>query len=207
MADVVNKTYFIKKGYKHRNSYTHYSDIGYEDEYQDEVYKTALRIMEENNLRRVFDVGCGSAFKLIKHFSNYDFIGAEIPPTLEWLAERYPNFNWVESDFNKPVETDLFICSDVIEHLVDPDELIGFFKQSQYKFIVLSTPERDGVQRLQRGCLWDGPPANRAHTREWNFLEFKNYISSHFNVVEHFMAKNKVEPIPLCQVVVVENEF
>lgn len=31
MAGVVEKTYFIKEGYKHRDSYTHYSDIGFEE--------------------------------------------------------------------------------------------------------------------------------------------------------------------------------
>ena len=97
--NLTNK-YFIKDGYEHRNTYTHYSDIGYEDQYQDEVYQTALKIMVDNKLKKVFDIGCGSGFKLRKYFSSYDFIGAEINPTLEWLKEEYPDDNWVLSDFN-----------------------------------------------------------------------------------------------------------
>jgi hypothetical protein len=198
------KTYAIKEGYKHRDSYTHYSDIGYEDQYQDEVYQTALRVFKDNELKTVFDVGCGSAFKLRKYFSKEEFTGAEIEPTLSWLKSEYPENNWVRSDFSNPIETDLFICSDVIEHLVDPDMLLDFFEKSKFKFIVLSTPERDKVQFFQRGYLWNGPPSNKAHVREWNFFEFKNYISPRFNIVEHFMSKNKAEPSPMCQIVVIE---
>jgi hypothetical protein len=202
-----SKTYSIKEGYRHRESYTHYSDIGYEDQYQDEVYQTALRIFKENELKTVFDVGCGSAFKLLKYFSNQDFTGAEIEPTLNWLKSEHPEGKWIESNFSIPVETDLFICSDVIEHLVDPDLLLNFFKNSKFKFIVLSTPERDKVQMFQKGFLWNGPPLNKAHVREWNFSEFNQYISSRFNIVDHFMSKNKAEPSPMCQIVVIKNEF
>jgi hypothetical protein len=205
MAGVVKKNYCIREGYIHRDSYTHYSDIGYEDQYQDEVYQTAFRIMKENNLSNVYDVGCGAAFKLRKYFKDYSFTGAEIEPTLSWLKKTFPQDQWEASDFTKYVETDLFICSDVIEHLVDPDHLLDFFENSSFKFLVLSTPERETVQKFQKGFLWEGPPLNPAHVREWNFAEFRDYISSRFNVVRHFMSKNKAEPVPLCQIMVIEN--
>lgn len=201
------KTYQIKEGYKHRDSYTHHSDIGFEDQYQDEVYKTAFKVFKDNSLKYVFDVGCGAAFKLKKYFNGEKFTGAEIEPTLSWLKKEYPNDSWIKSDFSRPVETDLIICSDVIEHLVDPDVLLSFFENSKYKFIVLSTPERDKVQLFQKGYLWNGPPLNKAHVREWNFCEFKNYISPRFNIVKHFMSKNKAEPSPMCQIMVIQDEI
>tara|TARA_R110002110_G_scaffold5742_4_gene29450 strand:+ start:2805 stop:4007 length:1203 start_codon:yes stop_codon:yes gene_type:complete len=202
----MTKTYCIKENYKHRSSYTHYSDIGYEDQYQDEVYETAYRICQQHDLRTIFDVGCGSAFKLRKYFTDHDFIGAEIEPTLSWLKKEYPTDKWIQSDFTKSVEADLIICSDVIEHLIDPDELISFFKKSKYKFIVLSTPEREAVQIYQKGFLWNGPPLNPAHTREWSFSEFHDYISDNLNVIKHFTSKNKAETSALCQIMVIKND-
>lgn len=198
------KRYCIKEDYIHRNSYTHYNDIGYEDQYQDEVYQTAFRVLQDNKLERVYDVGCGSAFKLRKYFSEYEFVGAEIEPTYSWLKQAYPTDRWVLSNFSHPVETDLFICSDVIEHLVDPDLLLDFFQNSQFKYLVLSTPERNAVQVYQRGYTWNGPPQNQSHVREWNFNEFKDYISSRFEVIEHFMSQNKAESSPLCQIMVIK---
>lgn len=199
-----DKNYFIKKGYKHRRSYSHYDDTGLEDQYQDKVYEVALDVMKRNSLRSVYDIGCGSGFKLIKYFKDYNFIGSEIQSTLDWLVEKYPNHNWEQSNFEKRVNTDLFICSDVIEHLVDPDKLLDFLENSEFKFAVISTPERDAVQMYQRGYTWDGPPQNRSHTREWSYSEFYNYLNNRFEIVDHFMTKNKAERISLCQMVILK---
>lgn len=85
----------------------------------------------------------------------------------------------------------MIICSDVIEHLVDPDILLSFLEKSNFKFLILSTPERDSVQMKQRGLLWDGPPVNEAHVREWNFEEFEQYISYKFKIIDHFKVKSR----------------
>ena len=82
------------------------------------------------------------------------------------------------------ITTDVIVCSDVIEHLVDPDELLDYIKAISYKYLILSTPDRDLVYKpSDEGC--NGPPANEAHVREWNYQEFDEYISMHFNVIDH----------------------
>ena len=65
---------------------------------------------------------------MLKFFNGFDFTGAEIEPTLSWLKQNYPNSNWIKSDFEQSPkeEFDVIICSDVIEHLIDPDDLINF---------------------------------------------------------------------------------
>jgi hypothetical protein len=60
----------------------------------------------------------------------------------------------------------LVICSDVIEHLVNPTELLRFLYDTA-AVTLLSTPERD----LSRGTDHWGPPQNEAHVREWNLAE------------------------------------
>lgn len=82
----MNKKYFIKDTYNHRDSYNHYDDSNCEDEYQDSVYKAAFDVFKKNNLSSIFDVGCGSGFKLIKFFSDFDFTGSEISPMYDWLV-------------------------------------------------------------------------------------------------------------------------
>ena len=76
---------------------------------------------------------------------------------------------------------DLVICADVIEHLVDPDELLGFIERCQPKVIVLSTPDRNKMRPDTRG----GPPSNFCHVREWAWDEFFYYIGDHFKILEH----------------------
>jgi len=54
------------------------------------------------------------------------------------------------------------------------------------KYILFSTVERN----LLRVGTHNGPPMNPTHVREWNFAEFDAYISSRFEVLEHFISNS-----------------
>lgn len=197
--------YCLPDDYKENKQSTQYLDAGAEDEYQNEVYSYAKNIFESNNFRSVVDFGCGSGFKLIKFFDNYNTIGLEIEPTLSFLKQKYPDRLWYQSEFNNAIDTDLLICSDVIEHLDNPELLISFIKKSNWKKCILSTPDRDSVQKMHFGKLFNGPPSNKAHIREWNKEEFYNFISEHFDVSEHFLCKaHKKHTLKVCQVILLE---
>jgi len=56
--------------------------------------------------------------------------------------------------------------------------------------LVISTPDRGLLVKLL-GRDNSGPPKNPYHVREWNFNEFKNYISQFFKIVEQ--TNNDVE--------------
>jgi 2-polyprenyl-3-methyl-5-hydroxy-6-metoxy-1,4-benzoquinol methylase len=202
----MEKTYEIKDGYIHRTEYNHFDDTPNESGYQDQIYDYALQLMEENNLSTILDIGAGSGYKLVNKFTNYKSTGTEIEPTLSWLKDKYPSNTWILSDFaNPPKEPfDIFVCADVIEHIVDPDDLLDYIDSIDFKIGVISTPEREAIQRYQRGITWDGPPNNLTHMREWNFDELNKYISKRFKVVGHFMSQNPVENKPLCQMIIIQ---
>jgi len=173
--------YKIKEGYVHREIAKNFNDLENTDEWQKEVYEKALEISINCNYKIIVDVGTGSAYKLIKYFNNYETIGYDIPKFVKKLKEKYSNKTW-RDDF-VPVQCDLLIASDVIEHLKDPNELIDFIKKSSPKKIILSTPDRELISTHQ-----DGPPSNRSHYREWNFNEFYEYVSDYFLIEEHFIS-------------------
>lgn len=191
MAD---KNYFIQPSYKIREKPQHYNDIKEEDKFQKEVYLYAKEIMEENQYKTIIDVGCGSGFKLIKYLGEYDTIGIDTEPCYSMLLEKYPSRKWKlsgekERSFSKePVKNypDLVICSDVIEHIIDPDELIKYLITLKAKHYIISTPCRKVMCELKRfrSAKWDGPPTNRGHVREWTMEEFKNYLSQYFNILQ-----------------------
>ena len=176
------KNYFIKASYQHRETYSYFNDTVNEDNWQKEVYITARKLFDVRRFSSVVDYGCGSSFKLIKHFGNTDFIGIDVKETVEKLKDKYPSYEW-STDVSKCKNYDLLICSDVIEHFPDPDILIENIKVCNPKLIVISTPDRDLLSKNQ-----DGPPENPCHMREWAFQEFAEYIGYHFEIIDHYIS-------------------
>jgi hypothetical protein len=159
---------------------------------QREVYEFAHEIAVFHGCRNILDVGCGSGVKLVYWFSHPEFcaIGTETGPGVDWLRRTYPERWWVKSDSLEGAvpPSDLVICADMVEHLPDPDLLLGYIARTGAKWIVLSTPDRDSLDNHS------GPPRNPCHAREWSAPEFAAYIGSHFEVVRHFIAVRK----PVC---------
>ncbi len=181
------KRYGIRRLYRSRKAYVHYDDLCAKDDSQLEVYLHALGLLIKHDLRSIIDVGCGSAYKLVTYFRGFETLGIELPVNVQALRQRYPDRRWQESDFKSGTAfaADCAICSDVIEHVVDPDDVIRFLKELQVKFLVISTPARNLVsKRWWRKGYW-GPPRNPAHQREWSYREFRGYLAPHFKILDH----------------------
>ncbi|HEX3110690.1 MAG TPA: methyltransferase domain-containing protein [Thermoanaerobaculia bacterium] len=178
--------YGIRGDYLHRSAGSHFDDTSSTDEYQREVYERAAELAARDGLRTVYDVGCGSGYKLVHYLGAYDTTGFEVPRTLEYLRRQYPDRKWQQvsfSDRNVPA-ADLVICSDVIEHVPDPDELMRFLVSVTGRWLVLSTPDRAlSYSRFSQYQL--GPPASEHHVREWTFDEFHRYVSQFVEITEH----------------------
>ena len=186
--------YFVPKGYK-TNDPVMFNDLENEDEFQKEVYQKARDLCFRNGYTKILDLGCGSGFKLKNYFEGFKITGVDLPGIIEEVKARYPNDRWVPYIFDLKdsvpeelkEEYDLVICSDVIEHLIYPDELLTLIKSIKFKKLVISTPDRFIIER--RGGSRLGPPQNICHVREWAFHEFKRYIeNSGFAISEHFIS-------------------
>jgi len=117
---------------------------------------------------------------LAKLHPRYKIIGIDYGVNLAVCREKYPFGRWIECDLDRPaaisVDSEILrkaviVCSDVVEHLVNPEFLLGNLAVLMHTApaCLISTPERD----LTRGAQDNGPPANPAHIREWNSKEFK----------------------------------
>ncbi len=181
----VPRRYCIVAGYRHRNEPEFFDDTQNTENWQREVYLYAQKLMTGHGLKRVYDVGCGSGYKLIHYLGEFDTVGFDLPATVGFLRRKYPDRHWEVGDFNGSVRApDLVVCSDVIEHLPDPDALMAFLVRMNAPHIVLSTPTRRLLYRRSSSFQF-GPPANPSHCREWNFDEFAEYVSGHFSIVDH----------------------
>jgi len=175
--------YYIKRGYRTRKKALHCDDTQHTDEYQKQVYELAGFYLKKYGYKNVIDIGCGSGYKLIEYFSDCNTVGVDVEQTYQFLKQKYPDRVWIDAANPKqiPKNTDIIICSDVIEHVTDPDTLLELIKGIDFKVLFISTPERDFV----RGWYHYGPPDNECHIREWNAKEFRKYINVHFDIISH----------------------
>lgn len=206
--------YGIIDGYQINHNVGHHVDNHYTDEGQKEVYEYAKKIATEKKYKTIVDVGCGSGFKLIKYFSDFKTIGYEVEPAISFLRENYPDREWRDSgeaeksfNYDGQEKCDLVICSDVVEHIENPDSLLEYLKSFNAKAIIISTPCREVLCKSEKyrgtyGGTYNGPPINRCHVREWTSSEFINYLSQHFNVKESKLGEQQIE----CQFHLITNK-
>lgn len=183
------KRAFLPSGYIKRTQYFHFDDTKNKDEWQKEVYEAAAAIATRFKMKDIVDFGCGSGYKLVKYFSEFNTVGIELECNLKFLKTRYPSRQWLSLDtrFQSLPYSDMIICSDVIEHLVDPVAFLEYLSQQQFRLLIISTPER-GLVYHGRESLMCGPPGNRAHTMEWAFNEFNHLISCFFEIEDHWIC-------------------
>ena len=184
-------SYCLPNGYVERLGAPQDFDANGGDTWQDEVYKTARGLADVLGLRAVLDFGCGSGFKLVKYFppsSMFVPVGVDLPQAVERLNQTYPKQVWLTVQEIKTIhyDLDLVICSDVIEHVDEPDLLLSMLKGMAPKWLVISTPDRNLMAKSPRWTSRMGPPGNGCHVREWTFGEFRMYMDMHFDVVRHF---------------------
>jgi SAM-dependent methyltransferase len=186
---MTDKTYALRPDYTIRSEGTPFDDRKFRDEWQREVYEVARDLFDKHKCQRIVDFGCGSGFKLVKYFDGVDFTGIEIEPALGFLRAKYPEHSWRDGTQITPAlfDADMVVCSDVIEHLPDPDALLYAIRDSRVRVAVISTPALELL--ADRGISPRlGPPANPAHLREWSTLEFSQYISGFLPISRHVIT-------------------
>lgn len=163
-----------------------------ETEYQFYVYKRAHAYARSMRYKYIVDIGCGSAKKLNSFFSvRFKTFGIDQQAAINYCKSVYKTGVFLVEDFDNPTlrikelipRADLVICSNIIEHVEDPDTLLDYIKavSGPETVIFLATPERESL--CGENVL---TPKNPFHVREWSKTEFNEYVSRrHFEVMEH----------------------
>lgn len=192
---VLATNFCIKKGYRENPGPVYFLDDPKDDDvvlqpvtFQPDVIPRAEALAIEHGITRLIDVGCGWADKLAALHARqptWDLTGVDYGDNLKHCRETYDWGTWLEADLEREViysaNDAIIVCSDVIEHLVDPTTMLASFRRSGARYVVFSTPERD----VQYGSDHRGPSSNPCHVREWNLGELVHYLeASGLRVVE-----------------------
>lgn len=154
--------------------------------YQGPIYKLAARLAGAKGLVPVVDVGCGSGHNLVRYVGKVtdNFVGFDQPSVISIARQFCPDRASVEGDLDDEAVWDqisrlkpqLVICSDVVEHVLDPRRLLSGICHAvgEGGLALLATPDR---LRLHPETAM-GPPSNPRHIREWSAEEFAMLLES-----------------------------
>ena len=160
--------------------------------FQFHTYKLLTSMVNYDNT--VLDIGCGYGVKLNQLISKKttNYVGIDQPDAIDYCKSNYSTGEYFSGDFDSQEiklnrNFDFIICSDVIEHLLNPDNLLKSIKNnaSGSTKVILSTPCRTRL----RG-LYNNESIKKEHVREWSKDELINYLESSGFLVE----QNKFYP-------------
>ncbi|MEX5710334.1 methyltransferase domain-containing protein [Parafrankia sp. FMc6] len=108
--------------------------------------------------------------------------------TIEWISGNLEEDElWRDLGGIRP---DLVICSDVIEHLIDPVGILNRLRSlARSGLLIISTPDRSHLEDASPL----GPPTNPLHIREWTSVEMCRLVTDcGFNVarVHHLLPRS-----------------
>jgi len=166
---------------EHPRDYWTEARIKSSHEFQYHVYEYAGQLFKKNRMESLLDIGAGPGTK-IPFFFDMKKIKLDLidQPGMEEITNKAcPNSGFFGANLEKDdVDTgkkyDMIICSDVIEHLGKPDNLLEIIKNHLKKegLAIISTPDRE----MRRGKENKQSP-NAAHVREWSSTELSTYLS------------------------------
>lgn len=149
-------------------------------EFQYHVYEYAGRLFKKKGYKSLLDIGAGPGTKLPFFFDlNSIELGLIDQPGMDEITlKTCPNASFYGANLETDrVEIgrkyDMIICSDVIEHLGDPSNLIDIIKRhlKEDGVAIISTPDR-----LMRRGKDNRQSPNKAHVREWSSNELNMYL-------------------------------
>lgn len=156
--------------------------------FHDSIYQ----LLATTGARRVLDAGCGEGF-----VTNYL---AERDPALQLtgvdLSEEaiaYARAHFGEhatyrtgSIYKIPFSDNSFdavVCSEVLEHLDEPDRALAELKRVARKHVLITVPREPIFDRLNRLGRRLGLSPDPGHVNFWTKRSFQAYLNGHFETV------------------------
>jgi len=171
----------LPRDYTTRSENAHFLDLPTGTVHQHQVYAFLRYLVERGNFSRVIDIGCGSGEKLKGLPALTEVICIDTADMQPLVTQNLPNAQFIQCDLEIGIPQLKFeltgtviVCSDVIEHLREPEILIRQLAEfaEVCPYVLISTPERVRA----RGLLDMGPPGNPAHTMEWTADELSRFL-------------------------------
>lgn len=155
-------------------------------------YNTLLSEAERLNPESILDVGCGEGFtlerlqkeKIGKKLVGVDFleraiqIGKKERPDLDLKVGNLYEIPCKDNSF------DLVICSEVLEHIKDPEKGLSELVRVSKKYCLLSVPNEPifMASNFLRGKNWSRFGNDIEHIQHWTSFAFQKFVGKKLKI-------------------------
>lgn len=142
------------------------------------IMEELKRLNSEGRTPWIFDLGCSHGnlpLGLLRSGMRFQYLGYALNHRIEKKVKEWVGETWC--DRPNPDQEKILFCSEVLEHCMNPHDIVHTAHKIGVKFdqIILSTP---------LGCLFQGLPDWRTrrmgHVRGWTPQEFLDFANKGF---------------------------
>ena len=153
----------------------------------DNFYRHVFRLLKTVPEGSILDVGCGEGFtlhKLQERSIGKKLEGIEYQKRAISLGKKeYPDLKITQgSIYELPYKAnsfDLVLCTEVLEHMDNPEKALSELVRVSKKYLLLSVPNEPFfmLAQLFRGKNWSRFGNDIEHINHWSFLSFQKFVS------------------------------
>ena len=155
-------------------------------------FKNLVNLTKAKTVDSILDVGCGEGFTLNRLKENG--IGKKLEG-LEYLQaaidlgkKTYPDIKITKGNiYELPYrdnEFDLVLCTEVLEHLEEPEKALKELVRVSRKYLVISVPNEPFFMLAQmiRGKNWSRLGNDIEHINHWTMFGFPQFVKKNSRV-------------------------
>jgi len=163
----------------------------------DNFFRNLTNLTAAKKVDSILDVGCGEGFtlnRLKKQGIGKKLEGIEyLQAAIDLGKKTYPDIKITKGTIYelpyKDNSFDLVLCTEVLEHLEDPQKALKELVRVSNKYLVISVPNEPFfmLAQLIRGKNWSRFGNDIEHINHWNMFGFPKFVKKNAKV--HILAK------------------
>lgn len=161
--------------------------------------KTLAKEVKKIKVSSILDAGCGEGFtleylrneKIGKTYEGIDFlkraieIGKKIHPKIKLKEASIYKLPYKKDSF------DIVLCTEVLEHLEDPQKAVEEMFRVSKKYVLVSVPNEPIFMgsNFLRGKNWSRLGNDIEHINHWTFFGIENFVKKNAGVKVKVVSK------------------